>query len=41
MGAFKWKSLGLNYELSDTLPPSPELTARVIGQFREAGCQAR
>ena len=41
MGAFKWKSLGLDYELSDTAPASPELVARVIGQFREAGCRAR
>ena len=41
MGAFKWKALGLNYELSDTSTPSPELIARVIGQFRDAGCRAR
>jgi pyruvate formate lyase activating enzyme len=41
MGTFKWKAMGLNYELSDTLSPSPDLVARVIGQFRDAGCRAR
>ena len=41
MGTFKWKAMGLDYELSDTLSPSPDLLARVIGQFREAGCRAR
>src|SRR5215203_7224869 len=41
LGAFKWNALGLNYELSDTLPPSPELIARVLAQFRDAGCRAR
>jgi pyruvate formate lyase activating enzyme len=41
MGAFKWQAFGLEYELSDTQPPSPELMARVLGQFRDAGCQAR
>ena len=32
---------GLNYKHADTLPPSPELVARVIGQFGLAGCNAR
>jgi pyruvate formate lyase activating enzyme len=41
MGTFKWKAMGLNYELSDTHSPSPDLVARVIGQFRDAGCRAR
>lgn len=41
IGAFKWKELGLDYQLADTLPASPELVARVLGQFREAGCNAR
>ena len=41
MGTFKWKAMGLTYELSDTPTPSPELVARVIGQFRDAGCRAR
>ena len=41
MGAFKWKALGLDYQLPDTSAPSPELVARVVGQFREAGCRAR
>jgi pyruvate formate lyase activating enzyme len=41
LGAFKWKELGLEYQLVDTPPASPELVARVIGQFRDAGCNAR
>ena len=41
MGAFKWKTMGLDYELSDTPSPSPELVARVLQQFRDAGCRAR
>ena len=41
MGSFKWKAMGLEYKLADTLPPSRDLVDRVIGQFRAAGCQAR
>jgi pyruvate formate lyase activating enzyme len=41
MGTFKWKTMGLTYELSDTPTPSPELVARVLQQFRDAGCRAR
>jgi pyruvate formate lyase activating enzyme len=41
LGAFKWEQLGLEYPLSATPPASPELVARVIGQFRDAGCRAR
>jgi pyruvate formate lyase activating enzyme len=41
MGGFKWKALGLDYELSDTPTPTPDLVARVLGQFRDAGCRAR
>lgn len=41
LGAFKWKALGVDYPLNDTPPAPPELVARVIGQFRDAGCQAR
>lgn len=41
LGAFKWKALGLDYPLADTLPATPGLLARVIGQFRDAGCNAR
>jgi len=37
LGAFKWKELGLDYQLADTPPASPELVARVIGQFRTRG----
>jgi pyruvate formate lyase activating enzyme len=41
LGAFKWKQLGLEYALSDSPPAPPELVARVLGQFRDAGCNAR
>src|SRR3954468_21399279 len=41
MGAFKWKSLGLEYKLADTPPASRELMDRVLGQFRAAGCNVR
>ena len=41
MGAFKWKAMNLEYKHADTQPPSRELVNRVIGQFRDAGCNAR
>jgi pyruvate formate lyase activating enzyme len=41
LGAFKWKELGLDYRLADTPPAPPDLIARVLGQFRDAGCNAR
>jgi pyruvate formate lyase activating enzyme len=41
LGAFKWKELGLDYQLADTPPASPDLVARVLSQFRDAGCQVR
>ncbi|HMM87954.1 pyruvate formate-lyase-activating protein [Bradyrhizobium sp.] len=41
MGEFKWKAMGIDYKHYDTSPPSRELTNRVIGQFRDAGCNAR
>lgn len=41
MGAFKWKAMNLEYRHADTEPPSRQLVNRVIGQFRDAGCQAR
>jgi pyruvate formate lyase activating enzyme len=41
MGEFKWKAMGIDYQHYDTQPPSRELVSRVIGQFRDAGCNAR
>jgi len=41
LGAFKWKALEMDYTLENTPPASPELVARVVGQFRAAGCNAR
>ncbi len=31
----------LSYQLADTPPAPPDLIARVLGQFRDAGCNAR
>jgi pyruvate formate lyase activating enzyme len=41
MGAFKWKSMKLDYELEDTPAAPPQLVNRVIEQFRAAGCRVR
>ena len=41
MGSFKWKAMGLEYKEADTEPPSLDLVNRMIGQFRDAGCNAR
>jgi len=41
LGAFKWKALGEEYTLESTPAASPELVARVIGQFKAAGCNVR
>ena len=41
MGAFKWKSLGLEYKLADTNPPTPEQVKAALDIFRQAGCNAR
>ncbi|MDR3429121.1 pyruvate formate-lyase-activating protein [Silvimonas sp.] len=37
MGESKWQELGLDYELTNVQPPSPELTHRVREQFRKHG----
>jgi pyruvate formate lyase activating enzyme len=37
MGRDKWHQLGITYPLEETQPPSPELTERVRGQFRDRG----
>jgi len=41
MGEFKWKAMGIEYKHAKTAPPTRELVDRVIGQFRDAGCNAR
>src|ERR1700733_13155707 len=41
LGAFKWKAMKLPYKLADTQPPTPDLIKRVLGQFRDAGCNVR
>jgi pyruvate formate lyase activating enzyme len=40
MGAFKWKQLGIEYELQDVEPPSKETIERTCTQFRAAGLKA-
>lgn len=37
MGEHKWEELGLDYALTNTLPPAPDLIERVRNQFRERG----
>ena len=41
LGAFKWKAMNLEYKNTDTPTPTPDLIARVIEQFRTAGCPVR
>ncbi len=40
MGRFKWKELGLKYELDDVQPPSPAAVELVCAVFRGAGLLA-
>jgi pyruvate formate lyase activating enzyme len=40
MGRYKWERLGLDYELANTEPPSPEAVTRAIEIFRGAGLDA-
>jgi pyruvate formate lyase activating enzyme len=40
MGRFKWKQLGLQYELSDVEPPSSEVVDQVRSRFRTVGLKA-
>jgi pyruvate formate lyase activating enzyme len=41
LGAFKWKAMNLEYKNANTPTPTPDLIARVIEQFRTAGCPVR
>jgi pyruvate formate lyase activating enzyme len=40
MGRFKWKALGLKYDLDDVQPPSAEAVERACAAFRGAGLKA-
>jgi hypothetical protein len=39
-GHYKWQQLGLDYTLSTTEAPSPEVVASAVGIFRAAGLNA-
>ena len=41
LGAFKWKAMKLDYRHASTPAPAPDVIARVIEQFRGAGCRVR
>ena len=41
MGSFKWKSMGLDYQLADKQTAGPELKQKALEIFRRAGCRAR
>ena len=41
MGAFKWKSLGLDYRLETTPVPTREQVQAALDIFGQAGCRAR
>ena len=41
MGAFKWKTLGLDYKLADTPVPTEQQVQTALEIFRAAGCRAR
>src|SRR5262245_38066144 len=40
MGQFKWKSLGISYELESTPTPAADLIERTLKQFRDEGLKA-
>jgi pyruvate formate lyase activating enzyme len=40
MGRFKWKELGLEYQLEDVKPPSAEAVERAVAVFRAASLKA-
>jgi pyruvate formate lyase activating enzyme len=41
MGAFKWKTLGLDFKLADTPIPTEQQVHAALEIFRTAGCRAR
>jgi pyruvate formate lyase activating enzyme len=40
MGRYKWKQLGMQYELDDVNPPSPDVVERTCAIFRAEGLKA-
>ena len=40
MGRYKWKSLGMDYSLEATEPPSPEQIQSAVDRFKSAGLKA-
>jgi pyruvate formate lyase activating enzyme len=41
MGAFKWKTLSMDYKLENTQPPTNAQVQAALKIFRDAGCRAR
>ena len=37
MGEYKWEQLGMDYQLKDTQPPSPELIRKTVQTFEQQG----
>jgi pyruvate formate lyase activating enzyme len=37
LGRFKWERLGMEYQLKDATPPTPETVGRVVERFQAAG----
>jgi len=41
MGEYKWETLGYDYQLKNTEPPSPELITKTINIFKSYGLQVQ
>ncbi|MBZ8180103.1 pyruvate formate lyase-activating protein [Oscillatoria salina IIICB1] len=41
MGEYKWEQLGYEYQLKDTLPPSPKLVQEVMDTFTKYGLEVQ
>jgi pyruvate formate lyase activating enzyme len=39
MGRFKWKELGMKYELDDVKPPTPAAVEKACAAFRDVGLE--
>ena len=41
MGEYKWETLGYDYQLKDTPPPSPQLVKKVTDIFKSYGLKVQ